>query len=55
MLRGAELCVLVHRSLLDAGTKDLARQALAAGVPAYAIDDEQAVPSRLKEGDAKLG
>jgi hypothetical protein len=28
MLRGAGLCVIVHRSLLDAGTKDLALQAI---------------------------
>jgi hypothetical protein len=55
MLRGAELCILAHRSLLDAGAKDLARQALAAGVPTYLIADEQAVPNRLEEGDAKLG
>jgi hypothetical protein len=54
MLRGAELCVIVHRSLLDAGTKDLARQALAAGVPTYLIANEQAVPRRLKEGDSGL-
>jgi hypothetical protein len=55
MLRGAELCVIVRRSLLDAGTKDLARQALAVGVPTYLIESEAAVPRRLKEGDAELG
>ena len=54
MLRGAELCVIVHRSLLDAGTKDLARQALAAGVPTFLIANEQAVPRRLGEGDSGL-
>jgi hypothetical protein len=32
MLRaGADLCVIVHRSLINAGTKDLARQAIVAG------------------------
>jgi hypothetical protein len=31
MLCRADLCVVVHRSLLDAGAKDLTRQALAAG------------------------
>jgi hypothetical protein len=55
MLRGAEICVIVHRSLLDCGTKDLARQALAAVVPTYLIANELAVPSRLEEGDAEVG
>jgi hypothetical protein len=54
MLRGADLCV-VHRSLLDAGAKDLARPALATGVPTYLIEDEKAVPRRIREGDANLG
>jgi hypothetical protein len=52
MLRGAGLCVILHRSILDPGMKDLARQALAAEVPTYLIEDEQARPRRLKAGDA---
>jgi hypothetical protein len=55
MLRRAELCVIVHRSPSDAGTKDLARQALAAGVSTYLIDVEQGVPRRLWAGDERLG
>jgi hypothetical protein len=39
MLRGAGLCVIVHRSILDAGSKDLAQQAPALGVPTYLIAD----------------
>lgn len=54
MLRGAGLCVIVHRSVLDAGTKDLARQALAAEVPTYLIEDERAVPRRLRAWDERL-
>jgi hypothetical protein len=45
MSRGAELYVIVHRSLLDAGTKDLTRQALASGVPN--------VPDCRRRGDAQ--
>lgn len=54
MLRGADLCVILHRSLLDVGTKDLARQALTAGLPTYLIGDEQAMSRRLSEGDTRL-
>jgi hypothetical protein len=52
-LRGAEPCVILHRSLLDVGTKDPARQALTAEVPTYLIDPEVAVPKRLRTRDAK--
>jgi hypothetical protein len=56
MLRaGAQLCVILHRSVLDAGTKDLARQAIEAGVPTYLIDSEEGRPKRIRTGDARLG
>ena len=55
MLRGADLCVILHRSILDAATKDLVRQALRAVVATYLIADEQGVPRRLKEEDGRLG
>jgi hypothetical protein len=42
VLHGAGLCVIVHRSVLDAGTKDLARQALAAVVPIDLIGTSRA-------------
>jgi hypothetical protein len=38
-----------HLSRLDAATKDLARRALAAGVPTYLISDEQVCPG-AREG-----
>jgi hypothetical protein len=47
VLRGAGLCVIVHRSVLDAGTNDLTRQALAAVVPIYLIGDGQGLSRRL--------
>jgi YspA, cpYpsA-related SLOG family len=38
---GADLCVALHRSLESSrGTKDCVRQALAAGIPVYLIEDE---------------
>jgi hypothetical protein len=45
--------VIVHRSLLDARTKDVAQQAMEAGVPTYLIEDEQAAASRFSEGDER--
>ena len=49
MLRpGAGLCVVFQRSMGDdEQVKDLARQAIEAGVPAYLIADERGVPWRL--------
>jgi hypothetical protein len=45
---GAGLCVILHRSMGDdQRVKDLARQAIEAGVPAYLIADERGVPRRL--------
>ena len=49
---GAGLCVIVCRTLLGKGPKDLARQAIMAGVPTYLIEDERGMPRRLKAGDA---
>jgi hypothetical protein len=54
MLRGAGLCVIVHRSVLEAGTKELGHQALSGEVPTYVIKDEEGVPKRLKEGDSSF-
>jgi YspA, cpYpsA-related SLOG family len=49
---GVNLCVIVHRALLGKGPKDLARQAIMAGIPTYLIEDERGMPRRLKAGDA---
>jgi hypothetical protein len=54
MLRGAGLCVIVHCSILDAGTKDLARQAIEAGVPTYLIDSDDGMPRRIRAGSGRL-
>jgi len=54
MLRGDGLRVILHRSVLDAGTKNRARQAMEAGIPTYRVDSEQARPSRLLADDPRL-
>ncbi len=54
ILKGAELCLIFHRSVLDDGSSDLARQAIAAGVPTYLIDSEEGRPRRFPTGDARM-
>ena len=52
---GADLCVALHRTLeTSRGTKDCIRQALAAGIPVYLIEDEQAIPRRVHAEDERL-
>jgi hypothetical protein len=51
---GADLCVIFCRAMLGKGMKDLARQAIMAGVPTYLIEDERAMPKRLRAGDGRL-
>lgn len=47
---GADFVIAVHRSLAwSRGTGDLVRRALAAGIPVYLIDGEDAEPRRIKE------
>jgi hypothetical protein len=47
---GADFVIAVHRSLAwSRGTKDLVTRALAAGIPVYLIDREDAEPRRLCE------
>ena len=53
--RGAGLCVIVHSSTLDERCRDLAQQAIAAGVPTYLIDSQDGKPRRMMAGDARLG
>jgi hypothetical protein len=51
----ADLCLALHRTLATSkGTKDCVRQALAAGIPVYLIEDDRAIPTRLQEEDARL-
>ena len=52
---GADLCLAFHRSLATSkGTKDCARQALAAGIPTYLIDSDVGLRRRLRGDDARL-
>ena len=42
---GADLCIALHRSIeTSKGTKDCVRQALAAGIPVWLVEDDQARP-----------
>jgi hypothetical protein len=45
-----------HLASIEAskGTKDSVRQALAAGIPVYLIEDDKAVPKRVEAGDRRL-
>jgi hypothetical protein len=52
---GADLCIAVHRAIeTSKGTKDCVRQALAAGIPVWLVEDEQAIPKRVQAGDKRL-
>ncbi len=52
---GADLCIVVHRSLATCEpTKDCARQAIAAGIPTYLIETDRAYPIRLQAGNWRL-
>jgi len=53
--RGAGICIIVHRSTVDEGCRDLAQQAIASGVPTYLIDSQDGNPRRMTAGDGKLG
>lgn len=48
---GADLCIALHRAIQTSKrTKDCVRQALAAGIRVYLIEDERAVPRRIAAG-----
>ena len=52
---GADLCIALHRRLeASKGTKDCVRQALAAGIPVYLIEDDRAIPRRVRADDVRL-
>ena len=52
---GADLCVAFHRSIeTSKGTKDCVRQATAAGIPTYLVEDARGVPRRLQAGDERF-
>jgi hypothetical protein len=52
---GVDLCIAFHRSLATSkGTKDCVRQALAAGIPVYLIEDDHGTPRPIQAGDERL-
>jgi hypothetical protein len=52
---GADLCLALHRTLeTSKRTKDCVRQALAARIPVYLIEDDRAIPRRVPAEDARL-
>jgi hypothetical protein len=51
----ADLCIALHRSITTSKrTKVCIRQALAAGIPTFLIEDERAIPRRIEAGDERL-
>jgi YspA, cpYpsA-related SLOG family len=52
---GADLCIALHRSIeTSKGTKHCVRQALAAGIPVWLVEDERGAPKRVLAGDERL-
>lgn len=52
---GAGLCIALHRSVRTSDrTRDCIQQALQAGISTFLIEDEKAIPKRLRRGDARL-
>jgi len=52
---GADLCIALHRSITTSTrTKDCVRQALAAGIPTFLVEDARAIPRRIDAGDVRL-
>ena len=52
---GADLCIALHRSIeTSKRTKDCVRQALAAGIRFWLVEDERAIPRRTRADDVRL-
>ena len=50
-----DLCIAVHYSIeTSKRTRDCVNQAIQAGIPTYLIENDRAIPRRLKRGDARL-
>jgi YspA, cpYpsA-related SLOG family len=50
-----DFVVAIHRDLARSkGTKDCVKQALAAGIPVWLIEDDRAVPKRVLSADERL-
>jgi hypothetical protein len=56
LIKGApDLCLAVHYSIKTSKrTRDCVHQALQAGIPTYLIENERAIPKRLRRGDTRL-
>ena len=56
LIKGApDLCLAVHYSIKTSKrTRDCVHQALQAGIPSYLIENERAIPKRLRRGDTRL-
>ena len=51
-----DLCVAMHQAIRGGTrTRDCVRQALQAGIPTYLIENEWAIPIRLRVRDKRLG
>jgi hypothetical protein len=49
------LCVALHRSIATSkGTKDCVKQALAAGIAVYLVEDDRGIPRQVQAGDKRL-
>jgi hypothetical protein len=52
---GADLCIALHQAISTSQrTKDCVRQAIQAGIPTFLLEDERAIPKRVKPGDKRL-
>jgi hypothetical protein len=50
-----DLCVAFHQSIeTSKGTKDCVKQALAAGIAVYLVEDSRGIPRRLQADDPRL-
>jgi hypothetical protein len=50
-----DLCVAFHRSIeTSKGTKDCVKQALAAGIAVYLVEDSRGIPRRMRMKDPRL-
>ncbi len=52
---GGDLCIALHQSIgTSLRTKDCVRQAIQADIATFLIEDERAIPIRLRRGDPNL-
>jgi hypothetical protein len=55
LLGGADMCIAVHdRIAACARTLDCVHQALQDRIPTYGIENQHAIPRRIKRGDSRL-